>query len=136
MNSNPPANADFVNYNNALPDEQKNICTLLMREIDKNLPNATSRIYYANPVWFISDNPIVGYNVASKGISLLFWSGQSFKTPGLVAAGKFKATKIIYRNAADIDVKVLEKWLEESKKIQWDYKNLRTNCELVLIEQG
>lgn len=128
-------NSEFVKYNKTLPKEKKDICDILMREIDKTLINYMSKIYYSNPVWFIDDNPIVGYSVAGNGISLLFWSGQSFKTPGLVSAGKFKASKIKYIAKSDVDLKVLKSWLKESIEIQWDYKNIRTSGKLKPISR-
>jgi hypothetical protein len=126
-------NAEFVKYNNALSTEMKDICDTLMREIDEKLINSTSKMYHSNPVWFINDNPVVGYNVTGNGIALLFWSGQSFKTPGLEGIGKFKAAKIKYIVKLDIDLKLLRTWLKESVEIQWDYKNIRTNGKLVPI---
>jgi hypothetical protein len=103
------------------------ICNLLKNEIDKILINAESRIYYSAPVWFIDDNPIVGYNATAKHVNLLFWSGQEFKEKELIAAGKFKAAQIKYTNITEINIDQLEKWLKKSKTKIWDYKNLRKN---------
>ena len=135
MKSTYRTNSEFIKYNNALSTEKKDICDMLMREIDETLINSISKMYHSNPVWFINDNPIVGYNVTGNGIALLFWSGQSFKTPGLVGTGKFKAAKIVYVVKSDIDLKLLKNWLRESVEIQWDYKNIRTNGKLVPIDK-
>jgi hypothetical protein len=104
-----------------------------MKEIDKALVNAESRIYYKFPVWFIDENPIVGYNVSARHVMLLFWSGQSFKTPGLIAAGKFKAAKITYQDPDDMDTLKLRQWLKEARSIQWDYKNIRKTGDLARV---
>jgi hypothetical protein len=129
-------NAEFVKYNSAFPTEKKDMCTMLMWEIDTALVKSTSKMYHASPVLFINDNPVVGYNVTADGVSLLFWSGQSFKTPGLEGTGKFKAAKIKYKSTTDIDVTVLKNWLKESVEIQWDYKNIRVNHKLVEINSN
>jgi hypothetical protein len=103
------------------------ICRVLRDEIDKALSKSTSRIYYSAPVWFLDDNPIVGFNATSKYVNLLFWSGKSFEEPGLAAAGKFKAAQVKYQDLKEVDVKALRRWLKKSKVRIWDYKNLRKN---------
>ena len=55
---------------------------------------------------------------------MLFWSGQSFEENPLEAIGKFKAAGIYFQNVQDIPVQDLTNWLQKSKTIQWDYKNL------------
>lgn len=55
---------------------------------------------------------------------LLFWSGQSFRTPGLEREGKFKAAQARYTSATQVDTLLLGKWLSESRDIQWDYRNI------------
>lgn len=128
-----PKTSECAEYNNGLQKGQKELCDLLMREIDATLNNSTSKLYHSNPAWFIDDNPIVGYNVAKNGIDLLFWSGQSFATAGLTGAGKFKAAKTTYATKADVDLVLLRSWLQESIEKQWDYKNLRTVGTLNLV---
>ncbi len=69
--------------------EHRAVCQALRVEIDAAIPKAISKIWHAIPVWFIGENPVVGYNVtAKKGVNLLFWSGQSFHEPALEAVGK------------------------------------------------
>lgn len=119
---------EILNYSKSQNERFAAICDTLRVEIEKILSNATSRIYYSMPVWFIDGNPIVGYNASSKYVNLLFWSGQSFKQPGLIAAGKFKAAQIKYHSVEEIDIKALRRWLKESKTIIWDYNNLRKNA--------
>jgi hypothetical protein len=118
---------DIIAYNAAQTPEIKGMCQHLMDAISAGLPDASAKLYHANPVWFINDNPIVGYDVAATHVNLLFWSGQSFDEPGLVAKGKFKAAGTSYNSSAEIDATILTKWLEKAKNIQWDYKNLRQN---------
>lgn len=55
---------------------------------------------------------------------LIFWSGQSFDEPGLQAEGSFKAAEVRYTSVDQIIKKDLKRWLEKSKTIQWDYKNI------------
>ncbi|SFS08695.1 DUF1801 domain-containing protein [Yoonia litorea] len=107
------------------PDEQT-ICAHLGARIDAELPEAEARIWHRHPVWFLNENPIVGYSKLKAGIRLMFWSGASFETPGLVAGtGKFKDASIIYKTADEIDDTRLKAWLAEARTIQWDYKNVQ-----------
>lgn len=100
------------------------ICDTLMKAIDRHLPEAVSIIWHAHPVWFLDGNPIVGFSKLKGGIRLLFWSGQSFEDDELVPEGKFKAAEIRYTSKSQIDKAALQRWLEKSKTIQWDYKNI------------
>lgn len=118
---------EIAKYSKSQIKQFAEICERLRIEIDKILTNATSRVYYSMPVWFVDDNPVVAYKVSSKHVLLLFWSGQSFNEPDLIASGKFKAAMIRYRSADEIDVKALRRWLKKSKINIWDYKNIREN---------
>lgn len=111
-------------YNKVQLGDEKLICDALRGEIEQGLPDAQSKIWHAHPVWFLNDNPIVGYSKLKSCIRLLFWSGQSFATPGLSAQGKFKAAEKRFLTVADIDRASLQKWLKEARAIQWDYKNI------------
>lgn len=117
-------NKDIENYNNAQADTDKAICNLLHQIISRNLPDAESKLWHGGPVWFLDSNPIVGYDKLKSCVRLLFWSGQSFSEPGLVAEGSFKAAEARYTDVNQIEVDDLERWLDKSAKIQWDYKNI------------
>ncbi|MFM1872213.1 MAG: hypothetical protein RL398_1635 [Planctomycetota bacterium] len=113
-----------TDYNAAQAAEDQRICELLAREIDRALPEAENKVWHAHPVWFLDGNPVVGYSKLKNCIRLLFWSGQSFASPGLAPEGKFKAAEARYTAVDQIEVAPLRKWLAESRDIQWDYKNL------------
>jgi hypothetical protein len=98
------------------------ICTALRPEIDAALPSAVARIWHAIPVWFIGENPVVGYKVTAKHVTLLFWNGQSFSEPALKAAGKFQAAQIQFTDVAEIEPKALRRWLRKAGKDIWDYR--------------
>lgn len=111
-------------YNDAQSGEEKAICKLLAQEISAGLPEAENKVWHAHPVWFLDGNPIVGYAVRKNHVSLLFWSGQSFDEAGLKPEGTFKAAEAWYTAADQINKDDLKRWLEKSRKIQWDYKNI------------
>ena len=100
------------------------ICAALAAEISAALPDASARLYHGAPVWFLNDNPITGYSVKKSGVQLLFWSGQSFPAPGLKPTGKYKAAEALYASAEQIDGASLALWLDQARKIQWDYANI------------
>lgn len=120
-------NTEIKKYNSALTKSDKEICDLLMTEIDKNLPNAESKIWHASPVWFLNGNPIVGYSKLKDCVRLLFWSGQSFEEKGLKKEGSFKAAEIRYTVISEVNKDDLKRWLKQSVEIQWDYKNIVKN---------
>ena len=118
-------NPDITSYNQKLESEDKKIATILSEEICKYLPEAENKIWHAHPVWFLDGNPIVGYNKQKRGIRLMFWSGKSFNEEKLNVEGeKFQDTSIFYNDLNEIDKDDLKRWLEKSKEIQWDYKNI------------
>jgi len=117
-------NTDIQIYNNSQAGEEKLICDILCQVISQNLPDAESKIWHSHPVWFLNGNPIVGYSKLKGGIRLLFWSGQSFAEPGLRFEGTFKAAEARYTASKDIDHTDLNRWIEKSRNIQWDYKNI------------
>src|SRR5262245_32582423 len=116
--------ADTTAYNKSLEAEERAICDLLAREIDRGLPEADNKIWHAHPVWFLDDNPVVGYSKLKQCVRLLFWSGQSFGERGLKKEGSFKAAEARYTTADQVDVANLQRWLAKSRDIQWDYKNI------------
>jgi hypothetical protein len=117
-------NKDVQAYNNSHSDEDNAICTLLAKEINRHLPEAENKIWHAHPVWFLEGNPIVGYSKLKGSVRLLFWSGQSFEEEGLQKEGTFKAAEMRYTSAKQINKSDLKRWIEKSREIQWDYKNI------------
>ena len=112
-------------YNIAQTKENKTICDLLVEEINLGLPEAESKIWHGAPVWFLDGNPIVGYSIQKAGVRLMFWSGADFSEPGLLpGTGKFKDASIFYTAKDQVSATDLQRWLEKSKNIQWDYKNI------------
>lgn len=120
-----PATIDA--YNDLQNQGDREICVTLRRIIDDALPEAESKIWHAHPVWFLAGNPIVGYSKLKDSVRLLFWSGQSFATPGLTVEGTFKAAEKRYTSADQVDEATLKTWLAEARAIQWDYKNIVRN---------
>jgi len=111
-------------YNQAQARNDRAICELLAKRIDRNLPEAENKIWHAHPVWFLDGNPIVGYSKLKNCIRLLFWSGQSFDEDGLKAEGSFKAAEARYTAADQVDTEKLQRWLAKARTIQWAYKNI------------
>lgn len=117
-------NQDIIAFNNKQSNDRREICELLANEIQKALPKAENKIWHGSPVWFLEGNPIVGYAALKDSVRLLFWSGQSFDEPNLQPEGSFKAAEARYTSTSQIDTKAMQRWLEKSKTIQWDYKNI------------
>ncbi len=112
-------------YNDQQTAIDKEICDLLAKEIDNELSEAESKIWHGHPVWFLENNPIVGYSKEKKGIRLMFWSGSDFDEENLNVKGKkFKDASIFYNSVTEVNTNDLIRWLKNSRAIQWDYKNL------------
>lgn len=116
---------EILEYNAELGPLHKEVCDLLAQEITCGLPNADSKIWHAHPVWFLDDNPIVGYSKQKPGIRLMFWSGAGFEEEHLNVVGKkFKDASIFYNDVSEIKKADLRRWLKKAPNIQWDYKGL------------
>jgi hypothetical protein len=112
-------------YNDLQDVGDKKICDLIANTIDTELVEAQSKIWHAHPVWFIDENPIVGYNKQKAGLRLMFWSGASFEEEKLNIIGKkFKDSSIFYTTLEQVNLNDLVLWLKKSREIQWDYKNI------------
>ena len=115
----------IIVYNQLQEDDYSLICEQLSIIIQSQLSGAESKIWHAHPVWFINGNPIVGYSKLKKGIRLLFWSGITFEEAALQpGTGKFKDASITYTAVQQINQSDINRWLQKSKDIQWDYKNI------------
>jgi hypothetical protein len=113
-------------FHAALSGEERAICERLRSAIYRGLPEAESRIWHAHPVWFLNGNPTVGYSKLRGCIRLMFWSGADFDEPMLKpGTGKFKDASIRYSHVDEIAQDDLARWLEKSRRIQWDYRNIR-----------
>lgn len=118
-------NLEIQKYNLELSNDDTKIANELAKIINENLPEAESKIWHAHPVWFLEGNPIVGYSKQKAGMRLMFWSGKSFEEEKLNAlGGKFQDASIFYQSVEEINENDLGNWLQKSREIQWDYKNI------------
>ena len=109
-------------YSQAQPPAFRTVCDLLRELIDRALPKANSKVWHGSPVWFIDDNPVVGYNATAKTVNLLFWNGQAFHEAGLRRVGKYRAAQATFGDATEIDPKVIRRWLKKAKSDVFDSK--------------
>lgn len=118
-------NDEIIKYNKRQTPMDEAIGDLLAMIIDRELPDAESKVWHAHPVWFLNGNPVVGYSRQKPGMRLMFWSGADFDEEDLNVKGKkFKDASIFFTSAEEINEANLKRWLKKSKKIQWDYKNI------------
>lgn len=116
---------DIILYHQSQNEDARLICEKLANAIAKALPDAESKVWHAHPVWFLQGNPIVGYSKQKPGIRLMFWSGADFEEEDLHVRGeKFKDASIFYTDEKEINLNDLQRWLQKSTAIQWDYKNI------------
>ncbi|MBT8232902.1 MAG: DUF1801 domain-containing protein [Bacteroidia bacterium] len=118
-------NQEIKSYNERQIGEDKLICYRLGLILSKLLSDAENKIWHKHPVWFLDENPIVGYSKLKTGIRLMFWSGASFEEDKLkIGTGKFKDASILYSSIEQIEDNEIIKWVEKGREIQWDYKNI------------
>jgi|SRR5262245_42006127 len=101
-------------YSQAQPLAFRKICDLLRELIDTALPKATSKVWHGSPVWFIDDNPVVGYNATAKSVNLLFWNGQALAEADLKPVGKYQAAQATFADTAEINSKLVRTWLKKA----------------------
>ena len=111
-------------YNAALPHDQRATNRALAEAIDAGLADADSKIWHRAPVWFLADNPIVGYAARKGYVQLLFWSGRAFDEPGLTPEGSFQAAELRLTDVTKLPTRDLARWLRKARVRQWDYKNI------------
>ena len=129
-------NPQIEDYHFSQTEIDRKIFLQLFEIISENLPEAEDKIWHAHPVWFLDGNPIVGYSKQKNGIRLMFWSGKSFNEEKLnILGGKFQDASIFYNSVNEINVNDLKIWLEKSREIQWDYKNIvKRKGELIRLK--
>jgi hypothetical protein len=116
---------DIIAFNQNQEASDVEIFATLAQIITSELTASTSKIWHGHPVWFLEDNPIVGYSKQKAGWRLMFWSGASFEEADLTVRGKkFKDASIFYTNLEQINAIDLKRWLKKAQAIQWDYKNI------------
>jgi uncharacterized protein YdhG (YjbR/CyaY superfamily) len=118
-------NPEILNYNQQFSSDDREIVEKLAKIINENLPEAENKIWHSHPVWFLEGNPIVGYSKQKAGIRLMFWSGKSFEEEKLnILGGKFQDASVFFNSVEEINENDLKNWLQKSREIQWDYKNI------------
>ena len=118
-------NSSILAYNDEQLPADAAICNQLAALIFGELTEAESKIWHGHPVWFLDGNPTVGYSKQKAGIRLMFWSGADFDESDLNVRGeKFKDASVFYTDVSEIEMDAVIRWLQKSRDIQWDYKNL------------
>lgn len=116
---------DIAKYNERQDPPHRACCDLLAKQIERYLPEGKGTVWHAHPVWFLDDNPVVGYSKEKPGIRLMFWSGADFGEPGLNVLGKkFKDASVFFNDPSEISATALARWLKKAQDIQWDYGNI------------
>ena len=118
-------NPEILTYNQQFSSDDREIVEKLVKIINENLPEVENKIWHSHPVWFLEGNPIVGYSKQKAGMRLMFWSGKSFEEKKLnILGGKFQDASVFFNSVEEINENDLKKWLQKSREIQWDYKNI------------
>lgn len=86
-------------YSEAQSDQFQAICDALRALIDAAMPKATRKVLHGSPVWFINENPVVGYNATAKAVNLLFWNGRAFFESDLKPVDKYLAVQATFGSA-------------------------------------
>jgi hypothetical protein len=105
-------------YIEALPAELAAVAIAARRVIDAELPDATSSIKWAQPVWSVGKDPVCYLKKASKHVTLGFWKGAAIKDPSgrLETSGRVMAhTKL--RTVGDVDRSLFGDWLRQAREL-------------------
>jgi hypothetical protein len=120
----PAANADdsITRYVLAQTPAFRAICDHFCTLIDTVIPKATAKVWHGSPVWFLDDNPVVGFKATAKSVNLLFWNGQAFDEPALESVGKHRAAQAKFGDVGEMDATVIRRWLTKAKSDVLDSK--------------
>jgi hypothetical protein len=125
---------EISDYADAQTSPFRAMCNALRALIDSALPGATSKVWHGSPVWFVDDNPVVGYSTSAKGVNLLFWNGQALGEPELQPVGKYGAAQAMFAAPDDIDGDAIRRWLQKAGANVFDsrafFKKLREQRKL------
>ena len=64
---------DTKKYNAAQAPDERKLCDLLAREIDRGLPEADNKIWHAHPGWFLDGTPVQQAK-GLRALAVLEWS--------------------------------------------------------------
>ena len=125
----PGSGDEIAAYAHAQLPALRAICGLLRELIDVTLPKADSKVWHGAPVWFIGENPVVGYDATAEVVKLLFWNGRAFGDPQLKPVGKYRAAHAVFSDCSEIDPVVIRRWLKNAASDVFDsqayFKELR-----------
>lgn len=105
---------EIAAYARAQTPAFRDICEVLSSLIDKALPKAASKVWHGSPVWFIDENPVVGYSTTAKAVKLLFWNGRVFDRPEFKPVGKYGAAEVVFLSVDDLDEQTIRGWLQRA----------------------
>jgi hypothetical protein len=105
---------EIAAWSRAQSPKHRALCDALRKSIDAALPKASSKLWHGAPVWFLGENPVVGYSVKAGVVSLLFWNGVAFGDPALKPVGKYGAAEAVFRDADELEGKALRRWLKHA----------------------
>lgn len=112
-----PAKSDEAaidTYSNEQSPPFRAMCEQLRTLINTTLPKATSKVWHGSPVWFIDDNPVIGYSTTAKSVNLLFWNGQALDEPDLKPVGKHGAAQASFTSPEEINDAVAKRLLKKA----------------------
>ncbi|MCK6460147.1 MAG: DUF1801 domain-containing protein [Planctomycetes bacterium] len=115
-----PGGGPVAAYSEAQAPPFRAICETLRGLITRAMPEATSKVWHGSPVWFIGENPVVGYTATAKAVNLLFWNGRAFDDPLLDPVGKYSAAQATF--SVPPDPKLIRGWLRKAKSDVFDSK--------------
>jgi hypothetical protein len=109
-------------YSRSQPPASRAICDRLRTLIDAALPKAAAKVWHGSPVWFIGENPVVGYDVGADRVNLLFWNGTAFDEPGLERVGQHRAARATFEAGSGIDAALVRRCLKKARADVFDSK--------------
>ncbi|MBI3861417.1 MAG: hypothetical protein HY290_05935 [Planctomycetia bacterium] len=63
----------------------------------------------------------------------MFWNGQTFEEPALKPVGKYRAAQAVFADSAEIDPKVIRRWLQQPRSDVFDSQAFFTKLQPLAI---
>lgn len=114
--------ATVTDYVDSLPENQREITTLLLDVIEDALPG-TGALWHGHPVWSLGPapgkQPVCLVKAYPAHVTFGFWRGQEIDDPsGRLEPGSRGMAAVKLRSTDDVDAELFASWLRRARELE------------------